>query len=359
MNNLTVNLDKNSYEISFHSDFSELAAVLKRINAPKKLLIVTDSNVEKLYLSKVRRILSENGYDAPFHIIPAGEENKNSDTLFGILKSCFENKLDRSSMLIALGGGVVGDITGFACAIYMRGISFFQIPTTLLSQSDSSVGGKTGIDFEGGKNILGAFLQPKHVYINVSTIKTLPEREIVSGLGEVIKHGIISDSEFFTYLAKNSDTIKALDTDVLLEICRRNCSIKAGVVEKDEKEHGIRANLNFGHTIGHAIESASDFTLSHGECVGLGMIGAAYIANQRNLITTDTLSAIIDILKDYGFNTKTSIADLDKVYELMLSDKKALGGKLRFVLPIKIGKVDIYNDVTKEEIYKALEFISL
>ncbi|MBQ7794514.1 MAG: 3-dehydroquinate synthase [Clostridia bacterium] len=359
MENLYVNLGENSYNISFHSNFSQLTDILSEINAPKKLLVVTDTNVEGLYADEIMKLLKDAGYDAACYAFPAGEENKNMDTLLGILNACMEHKLDRKSMLIALGGGVVGDMTGFSASIYMRGISFVQVPTTLLSQSDSSVGGKTGIDFGGAKNILGAFLQPKHVYINVATVKTLPEKEIISGLGEVIKHGIIRDTAFYDFLSDNVETVKALDPETLMDMSRTNCAIKAAVVEADEKESGVRAHLNFGHTIGHAIESASDYALTHGACVGLGMIAASYIAEQRGIITDTELESIIDILERYGFETRVEIEDFDKVMAVMLSDKKNIGGKIRFVLPTSIGSVDIFDDVSGDEIYSALEFISL
>ncbi len=358
MDKICVNLGENSYNISFHSDFSKLKDVMHNINAPKKLLIVTDSNVKSLYADEVMGILTESGYDAFCYAFPAGEENKSAETVLGICSACMKHKMDRKSMIVALGGGVVGDMAGFAAAIYMRGISFMQIPTTLLSQSDSSVGGKTGVDFGGAKNILGAFLQPKHVYINVSTVKTLPEREIISGMGEVIKHSVIRDSEFYAFLSENIESVKGLKADTLINMCRTNCTIKAKVVEEDEKESGVRAHLNFGHTIGHAIESASDFTMTHGKCVGLGMIAASYIAEQRGLIPDTELESITELLQSYGFNTRTNIDDYGKILSLMLSDKKTIGGKLRFVLPVSIGEVDIFDDVTEDEIMSALMFIT-
>lgn len=359
MENLKVNLKEKSYNISFHSDFSSLADVMKSINAPGKLLVVTDTNVEKLYLAEVADILKNAGYDVSFFAFPAGEENKNIDTITDICKACMDHKLDRKSMIIALGGGVVGDMAGFAASIYMRGIDFVQVPTTLLSQSDSSVGGKTGIDFCGAKNILGAFLQPKHVYINVSTVKTLPEREIISGLGEVIKHGIIRDKDFYTFLQENVNDIKKLDDKILMSMCRKNCIIKAAVVENDEREAGERAHLNFGHTIGHAVESASDFKLTHGASVALGMIGAFYIASNRGYISPDKLDELIVLLSKYGFETKTEIIDIEKILGIMRSDKKSASGTIRFVLPTSIGKVDIFSDVADEEIISAIKFISL
>ena len=213
---LFVDLGENSYDICFSDSFANLSEELNKINAPKKLLIVTDSNVEPLYAKTVNDILISEGYDSNIHVFPAGEENKGMDTILGICEACIRNNLDRKSMIIALGGGVVGDMAGFASAIYMRGISFVQIPTTLLSQSDSSVGGKTGIDFMESKNILGAFHQPELVYINVSTLKTLPPVEFVSGMGEVIKHGIIRDCEFYDFIKTNVELIKSFDTETLL-----------------------------------------------------------------------------------------------------------------------------------------------
>lgn len=358
MEHLHVKLGKNSYDISFDTSFWKLLYALKDVGAPKKLFVVTDTNVEKLYLPEVMRILSGAGYDADYFAFSAGEENKNMSTILSIVSSMMKHGMDRKSMVIALGGGVVGDMAGFASAIYMRGIDYIGVPTTILSQSDSSVGGKTGIDFGGAKNIIGAFLQPKHVFINVSTVKTLPEREIISGLGEVIKHGIIRSEGFFEFLEKNVSLVKSLDEDTLLSMSKTNCAIKASVVEKDEKESGIRAHLNFGHTIGHAVESASDFKLSHGECVGLGMISASYIALARGYITKKDYDRIYNLLENYGFSVKTEIPDIKRILSLMKQDKKTISGKIRFVLPLKIGEVDIFDDVTEEEIISAIGVIS-
>ena len=357
MEKLHVNLGENSYDIKFTDSFTALPDALRKINAPKKLLIVTDTNVEKLYADEVKTLLCENGYDAQVYAFPAGEEHKSMDAILGICAACINHGLDRKSMIAALGGGVVGDMAGFAAAIYMRGIDFIQIPTTLLSQSDSSVGGKTGIDFMESKNILGAFRQPRLVYINVSTLKTLPQEQFVSGMGEVIKHGIIRDGDFFRYLEQNADSVKALNADTLIKMDKINCSIKAAVVETDEKENGLRAILNFGHTIGHAVESAFDFKMTHGECVGLGMIGASYIAKERNMIDMETLSRIERILNLYGFKTRVKLPPAETVIEYMQKDKKKIAGKLKFVLPTEIGSVMQTTDVTRGEILSALEYI--
>lgn len=358
MDRLYVNLDDNSYDIVFSDSFSYLVEELKKINAPKKLLIVTDTNVRDLYADEVNMCLNNAGFSCSVYAFPAGEENKTMDTILGICGSCIDNGLDRKSMIIALGGGVVGDMAGFASSIYMRGIDFVQIPTTLLSQSDSSVGGKTGIDFMESKNILGAFHQPRLVYINVNTLKTLPSEQFVSGMGEVIKHGIIRDADFYEFIKINPDKIKSLDSSTLIKMAKRNCSIKASVVEADEKESGLRAILNFGHTIGHAVESAMNFTLTHGECVGIGMAAVCRIAVNRRLISEGVAADIETVMQSYGFRLKLPLPDFDVIYSFMQKDKKKSDGKLNFVLPVGIGDVVRVNDVTQDEICKAIEHIS-
>lgn len=359
MEKLRVNLGENSYDIKFAADFGGLPESMAEIGAPKKLLIVTDTNVKDLYADEVRQVLADAGYDVNVYAFPAGEENKGMDSILGICNACVENKLDRKSMIVALGGGVVGDMAGFAAAIYMRGIRFVQIPTTLLSQSDSSVGGKTGIDFADSKNILGAFHQPKLVYINVSTLKTLPKEQFISGMGEVIKHGIIQDADYFVYLLDNADKIKGLDSDTLIYMAKTNCGIKAKVVEEDEKETGLRAILNFGHTIGHAVESAYGFAKTHGECVGLGMVSASYMAKKRGMISEEQLKQIEEILSLYDFEIRVKLPDNDTVWGFMQKDKKKLEGKLKFVLPVNIGEVVQTTDVTIDEVYEALDYIKL
>lgn len=358
MERLRVDLGRNSYDICITDSFSGLPDELKGINAPRKLLVVTDSNVHNLYAEEVNTLLNDNGFDSTVCVFDAGEENKGMDTILEICRSCIENGLDRKSMIIALGGGVVGDMAGFASAIYMRGIDFVQIPTTLLSQSDSSVGGKTGIDFMESKNILGAFHQPKLVYMNVNTLKTLPEIEFISGMGEVIKHGIIRDEKFYNFLKENKNEVKSLNPDVLIKMAKRNCSIKADVVEQDEKENGLRAILNFGHTIGHAVESSFNFTKTHGECVGIGMVAVSYIAYKRNMISLELLSDIENTLKNYGFDVRMKIKSAEDVYSFMQKDKKKTEGKLKFVLPVSVGEVIQTRDVSDDEIFEAIKYIS-
>lgn len=358
MEKLYVDLGKNSYDILFSDSFDALSKALEDIKAPQKLLVVTDSNVAGLYAEDVNTLLKTRGYDSAVYAFKAGEENKRMDTVLGICGACVEHEMDRKSMIVALGGGVVGDMAGFAASIYMRGIDFIQIPTTLLAQSDSSVGGKTGIDFMDSKNILGSFHQPRLVYINVNTLRTLPKEQFISGMGEVIKHGIICDSDFFDYIENNSGHIKSLDSDTLINMDKINCSIKARVVERDEKENGLRAILNFGHTIGHAVESAYDFKMTHGECVGIGMIGASYIAYKRGMIAEKMLKHTENILAMYGFRTRVTLPPDETVFAFMQKDKKKIAGKLKFVLPVGIGDVVQTTDVTKQEIFEAFKYIS-
>lgn len=359
MEKLFVDLGEHSYPILLNEDYSGLDRALAEINAPSKLLIVTDTNVAALWLDEVNTLLLGKGYEVERCILPAGEKNKNIDGILNICAACLEHKMDRKSMILALGGGVVGDMAGFAASIYMRGIRFVQLPTTLVSQSDSSVGGKTGIDFHHTKNILGVFHQPSLVYINVSTLKTLPEQEFLSGMGEVIKHGIIKDSAFFDFLSENCREIKNLDANQLIKMAKINCEIKAAVVMEDEKENGLRAILNFGHTIGHAIESAADFSKTHGACVALGMRAAAYISLKRNLIDTAVFNRINAILDQYGFETKTDVKDEEEIFRFMQNDKKSVDGKLKFILPTGIGKVIQTEDITKEEISEAIKFLAI
>lgn len=358
MERLYLDLQEKSYEILFSEDFSGLCGALADIDAPKKLLIVTDSNVKPLYATEVEELLTAGGYDVKTFAFPAGEAQKHMQTILDICAACVEHKMDRKSMIVALGGGVVGDMAGFAAAIYLRGIPFVQIPTTLLSQSDSSVGGKTGIDFCEGKNILGAFHQPKLVYINVSTLKTLPQREFVSGMGEVIKHGVIRDGAFFRELAENHDKIAALAPADLITMTKKNCAIKADVVSKDERELGLRADLNFGHTIGHAVESYLQFSWSHGECVGVGMLAAANIAQKRGIFTQEDYQKLFDILTLYGFRTSVEIKNAKEVLALLGKDKKRIAGKQKFVLPTAIGTVVQVMDVTEEEILSGISAIT-
>lgn len=337
---LNINLSERSYPIYITTDYGDLRGSLNNAKINGKIVLVTDTNVDKYQADACRDSLKN--YEGEIHkyVIQAGEKSKNLDTIKDIYKFLIDLKLDRNSTLIALGGGVVGDITGFAAATFLRGINFVQIPTSLLAQSDSSVGGKVGVDFNDSKNIIGAFYQPKFVYININTLKTLPKRELQAGLAEVVKHGIIQDLDFFEYIDYNVNKIFGFDEGVLQYLAKVNCSIKGDVVEKDEKESGLRANLNFGHTIGHAIETVMNFKLLHGECVSLGMVAAFKMAQYLEMVEPELVEKVRGTLLKIGLPVRLEGIDVDKVYNQMFFDKKMKGNKLTFILPRKkIGEV--------------------
>ncbi len=336
---LNVNLKERTYPIYITTDFQGLGKAFSALKQFSKIIVITDSNVGRIYSEECIKAISDTAAEMFCYTIPAGEKSKVLSTVSDIYREMIACRLDRRSAVVALGGGVVGDIAGFAAATFMRGIPFVQIPTTILSQADSSVGGKTGVDFEGSKNMIGAFHQPSFVYINVNTLKTLPEREVKSGLAEVIKHGLILDSEFYDYIDSNLDKILTFDEDVLQYIAKTNCRIKGKIVEKDEREGDLRAILNFGHTIGHAVESVSNFTMLHGECVAIGMIGAYKLAVKLGAVDEKTAAKVEETLKKSGLPVKVSNMNSDEILAMMYSDKKVKDGRLNFILPKGIGEV--------------------
>ncbi len=352
-NNIKVKIPwGGEYDIWFHSDFGMLSDYVKELGfSGKRICIISDDNVYPLYGDAVTKELSKITEDVTSIIFKAGEENKNLDTVKEIYKGLIGYKLDRKDLVVALGGGVVGDMAGFAAATYLRGIDFIQIPTTLLSCTDSSIGGKTGVDLDEFKNMVGAFHMPRMVYMNVSTLKSLSEAEFASGMGEVLKHGLIKDAGYYEWLINNFSEINDRDPDILSDMIRTSCMIKAGVVERDPKEMGERALLNFGHTIGHAIEKYMDFGLRHGECVALGTIAASYISYRRQYLTTEEYYEIRDMFVPFGLPiTLPDDADRNRILEYTKSDKKMQGGKIRFILLKGIGQAYIETDVTDEEI---------
>lgn len=336
---MNVNLGERGYPIYIAPDFSGLDKACKSTGLGGKMVIIADSNVDRQYRQACMDELSLYAKEVHFHTFPAGEMSKNLDTVSDIYRKLISLKLDRSSTLIALGGGVTGDITGFAAATYLRGIPFVQIPTSLLAQADSSIGGKTGVDFEGSKNMVGAFYQPRFVFINVNTLRTLPERELKSGLAEVIKHGLIMSAEFYDYIDNNIDKIYNYDENVLQYVTKMNCSIKGSVIEQDEREAGLRALLNFGHTIGHAVESVSGFGLLHGECVSIGIAGAFKLANKLGMVSDKAVTKVEVTLKKAGLPVKTNGMDAGRIMDMMYLDKKVRDGRLYFILPRDIGEV--------------------
>ena len=268
-----------------------------------------------------------------------------------------DEKFDRRDLLIALGGGVVGDVTGYVAATYLRGIDFVQIPTTLLAQADSSIGGKTGVDFDGYKNMVGAFYMPKLVYMNISTLKTLDDRQFFSGFAEVMKHGLIKDGRFYEWLLENMYEICDRQVETLLEMVMRSCNIKKLVVEKDPTEKGERALLNFGHTIGHAIEKSRNFTMTHGECVALGCVAAAFISWKHEWLSMEEYYEIRDMFVPFNLPISLEDMDPDEILALTKSDKKMTGGTIKFILLKKVGKALIDLNVTDEDILGALREI--
>lgn len=360
--NITVHNSENKpiYEILIEQNYDLLASTVKSLGYEnRRFCIVTDSMVGPHYADKVKAILEPVASKVCVFTFEAGEENKNLDVIKKLYTFLIEEKFDRKDVLFALGGGVVGDMTGFTAATYLRGIDFIQLPTSLLAMVDSSIGGKTGVDFDSYKNMVGAFHQPKLVYMNMKVLDTLDLRQYYAGLAEVFKHGIIKDEDFYVWMLENLAEIYVHEPDVLEEMVERSCHIKRMVVEKDATEKGERALLNFGHTIGHAIEKLKNFQLLHGECVALGMIAAAHISWKRELISTEEFFELRDMT--VGFRLPVSVDDLDEneVLEVTKSDKKMDGNKIKFILLKKIGKAYIDTTVTDEEITNAVKFLML
>ena len=358
-NRLTVNYQgKPCYDILFTTDFSDLSKEIASLGFEnRKIAVITDTNVGKIYGEEVKKCLNSITDTCVIYEIPAGEENKQLSEIKKIYEFLMERHFDRHDLLVALGGGVVGDMCGFTAATYLRGISFVQVPTTLLAQTDSSVGGKTGVDLNGVKNMVGAFYMPSLVYINVSTLKTLDGRQYASGFSEVMKYGLIKDQNFYEYLIENMYEINDKDPEVVMEIVKKSCDIKRAVVEKDPTEKGERALLNFGHTLGHAIEKHKNFELAHGECVALGSIAAAFISWKRELISMEEYYEIRDMFVPFNLPISIENVDKDAVLELTKSDKKSDSGKIKFILLKKIGKAFIDDTVTRDEMKAALDEI--
>ncbi len=354
---LTVQYEgKPCYNICYRKDFTELGAMLSELGFQnRRLCIVTDSNAGPLYADAVLQAISPVSPEIVVYTIPAGEEHKNLDTISGLYRFLAEHHFDRHDLLIALGGGVIGDMTGFASATYLRGMDFVQIPTTLLAQTDSSIGGKTGVDLDGLKNMVGAFHMPRLVYSNASVLMSLDGRQFASGFAEVMKHGLILDQDYYTWLLENLYEIEDRDLDTLTEMIAWSNRIKQSVVEKDPTEKGDRALLNFGHTIGHAIEKYRNFELLHGECVALGCVAAAYISKKKGFISTDTCYEIRDMFVPFGLPISVENVDPQAVLELMKSDKKADRGVIRFVLLKDIGHAFLDSSVTDVEILEAIQ----
>jgi 3-dehydroquinate synthase len=355
-NKIDLKLKENSYRIYIQNGLLANAGnVLKLISASKKILVLSVPFVFKhhghLFCSNLRK----SGAKVYPMLIPDGEIWKNEVTLFSILKKMSNLGFQRDCCLVSLGGGVVGDIGGLAASIYMRGINFIQCPTTLLAQVDASVGGKTAIDFNGIKNLIGTFYQPKTVLIDPLVLKTMDERKIRTGLAEIIKYGIIYDKKLFESIEKNIDLILSMKIDFLLRLIKRSCEIKAEIVSGDEKEKGKRAWLNYGHTLGHALESYYGYDLlTHGEAIAYGMVYAALLSVRLKLCGKSVAQRQIELLKRCGLLRKLPKFDSGAIYRKMLLDKKAKSGKIQFVLTRKIGLVTIRKNVPPSIIFSVL-----
>lgn len=326
----------------------------------RKAMVITDEKTAPYFLMPLRAKISRYFSEIGFLELAPSEEAKTLESVSYIYDKLLEHHFDRSDVLIALGGGVVGDVTGFCAATYMRGIRYIQVPTTLLAQTDAAIGGKTGVNFNGHKNIVGAFHMPSGVYIHPQTLNHLPDRQLASGMAENIKHALIRDESFAGYLVSVRDRVFNRDFETLSRIIMTSCEIKKAVVEKDPEERGERAVLNFGHTIGHAIEKALDFKLLHGECVALGSVAAAYLSVKRNLISTDKLEFVKKLF--YIYNLPISCAvELDSEYivDLIRSDKKRDGDRIRFVLLNKIGEAVIDDSIRDDEMIEAVQYLSV
>ena len=350
--------EKPCYDIVFSQDFMGLGKELENLGAAeRKICVITDSIVEPLYARKALDALEGKCKKAVMFCFPAGEANKTLDTVRDVYKFLIQEGFERKDLLLALGGGVVGDLTGFTASTYLRGIDFIQIPTTLLAQADSSIGGKTGVDFDGYKNMVGAFHMPKLVYMNVSVLKTLDDRQFFSGFAEIMKHGLIKDSLFYEWLLDNMYEICGRNLTVLEEMVMRSSMIKKAVVEKDPSEKGERALLNFGHTIGHAIEKAKNFELCHGECVALGCVAAAYISWKHGLLEMEEYYEVRDMFVPYHLPISVEGIVPEEIVQLTKSDKKMEAGNIKFILLKKVGKAVIDRTVTEEDILHAVREI--
>ena len=360
MDKITIKKDNLPiYDICFTDSFKYLSDVIKNLGiGNRRVCIITDSNVEKYHLNNLLTSLKDACDRIYSFTFEAGEQNKNLSTIEDMYAYLIENHFDRNDVLFALGGGVVGDMTGFLAATYLRGIKFVQVPTSLLAMVDSSIGGKTGVDFCGYKNMIGAFHMPSYVYINTSVLDTLPEREFISGFAEIIKHAFIKDRKYYDYLANNYEAALCKDKDILKNIIYRSCQIKQSIVEEDPTEKSIRAFLNFGHTIGHAIEKYMNFTMLHGECVSLGCIASLYICKERNLIDDTTYNEAYNLLNNYKLPVSIDVLDEETVnciIDITKSDKKADNNSIKFVLIKCIGQAFIDMTVSDEEMRIAVK----
>jgi len=351
-----VGLKDRSYKIIINRGILKGLGLRIKEFRPTRVAVISNQKIFPIYEDKIIKSLNDCGLKPEILLVPDGEGYKDILWAYYLHGRLLQAHLDRGSMLIAFGGGVIGDLAGFVASTYMRGIRYIQVPTTLLAQVDSSVGGKTGVNHPLGKNMIGTFYQPSLVFTDVETLKSLPQREFLAGMAEVIKYGVIADRRFFDYLRDNKEDILGRG-DSVMEIIKRSCEIKADVISKDERETDLRAILNFGHTVGHAIETVTDYSeFLHGEAVAIGMCVASRIAHEKGMLRGDEVSEIEDLIQMYGLPVEVPDGiDTSRILEAMEVDKKTRAGKLRFILPETIGRVRIVEDVEGEIIRKALK----
>ena len=351
-----VELGPQSYDIVIgHELGASLIDFVRGRRYSRQALLVTDSNVGPLYGEQVAALLAEAGLHPVVYAIPAGESSKTLAIAEKIYTCIIEHGLDRKSPVFALGGGVVGDLAGFVASTYMRGVPFVQLPASLLAQVDSSVGGKVAVDHALGKNLIGSFYQPDAVFIDLDFMKTLPKREIATGLGEIVKYGIIYDALFFGFLEQHPDDVLALAPEATVHMIARSCEIKAAVVSKDEKEAGQRRILNFGHTMAHTIEQETGYVrYNHGEAVAIGMVGAADISRRLGLIDAETQGRVVALIQRLGLPTKAEGCTVDAMYAGIFHDKKTVNGTVHWVLMDGIGRTVVKNDVPEDIVRAAM-----
>lgn len=369
MEKVRVDLGVNAYNINVGTGIlEELGSTLKKAGSFEKIIIITDPLVNELWGGMLRSSLRSEGFAFEVLEVPRGEKYKNLSVALKLYNKLLEFEAHRDCCIIAFGGGVIGDLAGYVAATYMRGIYLIHVPTTLLAQVDSSIGGKTSVNHPKGKNLIGVFYQPMFVQADVETLTTLPQKEISTGLAEVIKYGVIQDEDFFKFLEINShhlntkafeerDTLKAA-MKVWVTIVTESCKIKARIVEQDEKEKGVRMILNYGHTIGHAIETITKYSVyNHGEAVSIGMVAAARISKEMGMIDEPTVVRIKGLLEKLKLPTSVEGLSSKKIVNSLKVDKKIREGRIRFVLPKKIGKVEIRDDVPIQVVKRVLKEI--
>ena len=348
------------YDISYEDSFAALKDIVKKFDfADKKIMVISDTKVASNYMDAILCDMEPLCKEIHSFIFPEGEKSKSLDTVRDAYTALIEKKFDRHDMILALGGGVTGDMAGYTAATFLRGIDFIQIPTSLLAMVDSSIGGKTGVDFDKYKNMVGAFKMPAHVYINTSVLKTLDKRQIISGMGEVIKSALIKDAGFFEWLEENAADIESIYDTFSLDTYRymiyKSDMVKKNVVENDPYEKGERGLLNFGHTLGHALEKHMNFELLHGECVLIGSVMSAYISNKLGYLSDEELRRTVKLIKGYELPKLPADIDIEKIVEYTKNDKKVVGDKIKFILLRGIGDAFITKDVSADDMKEAIE----